>query len=150
MVLCQDLTQIRMRNFSGYWCLGQNPVYYPAASILLLKQPPSLFRRVAQIGPETYSRNGYGCGWYCKRLQCIRRPVSMRVYSLWFWIGSAIPAWSGHGRTRCRRCYMDSLYDCSLTGTFRLLHGRQWKRTDFRDRYEESAEDPCPFWRLPC
>ena len=68
MVLCQDLVQVKMRNFSHF-----NP---PEA------QPQCVFfHTIVRIHLVTYSCNGYEFVSYCKKLPDIQKSTGMPAYN---------------------------------------------------------------------
>ena len=68
LVLCQDLVQVKMRNFSHF-----NP---PEA------QPQcSFFHTIVRIHLVTYSYNGYEFVSYCRKLPDIQKSTGMPAYS---------------------------------------------------------------------
>ena len=68
MVLCQDLVQVKMRNFSHF-----NP---PEA------QPQcAFFHTLVRIRLATYSCNGYEFVSYCRKLPDIQKSTGMPAYS---------------------------------------------------------------------
>ena len=68
LVLCQDLVQVKMRNFSHF-----NP---PEA------QPQCVFfHTIVRIHLVTYSYNGYEFVSYCRKLPDIRKSSGMLAYN---------------------------------------------------------------------
>ena len=68
LVLCQDLVQVKMRNFSHF-----NP---PEA------QPQCVFfHTIVRIHLVTYSCNGYEFVSYCRKLPDIQKSTGMPAYS---------------------------------------------------------------------
>ena len=68
VVLCQDLVQVKMRNFSHF-----NP---PEA------QPQCVFfHTIVRIHLVTYSYNGYEFVSYCRKLPDIQKSTGMPAYS---------------------------------------------------------------------
>lgn len=71
MVLCQDLVQVKMRNFSHF-----NP---PEA------QPQCVFfHTIVRIHLVTYSCNGYEFVSYCRKLPDIQKSTGMPAYNRGF------------------------------------------------------------------
>ena len=71
LVLCQDLVQVKMRNFSHF-----NP---PEA------QPQCVFfHTIVRIHLVTYSCNGYEFVSYCRKLPDIQKSTGMPAYNRGF------------------------------------------------------------------
>ncbi len=71
LVICQDLVQVKMRNFSHF-----NP---PEA------QPQCVFfYTIVRIHLVTYSYNGYEFVSYCRKLPDIQKSTGMLAYNLGF------------------------------------------------------------------
>lgn len=55
MILCQDLVQVKMRNFSHF-------------NLPKVQLSCGFFNILVRIRPVTHSRNGYESVWYCRKL----------------------------------------------------------------------------------